>query len=311
MIYINLKKIEPKHFPDGTQMLLDLKVYPYENNKVGTDIYWKYENDEECMRLYFIVKHIKEHDPHARLILTMPYFPNARMDRVKSAKEVFTLKYFCEFINSLGFDSVRLLDPHSYVGPALLDRVEVMDDAVDDILERAIDRAFEDVEDYKDMLVYFPDAGAMKRYGENKVFKKIDKIYGQKKRNWETGKIEGLDIMNKDGQNLTIGIGMDFETGGIDGHCVSTVKTFMPFEGKTILMVDDIISYGGTMYYSAVKLKELGAKEIFAYATHTENSVLDKENGKLIKCLEDGTVTKLFTTDSIYSGKHPSIEIIG
>lgn len=311
MIAINLKKVEPLHFPDGTQMLLDLKVYPYETNRVGTDIYWQYENDEECMRLYYIVKHIREHDPECRLHLTMPYLPNARMDRTKSAKEVFTLKYFCEFINSLGFVNVRILDPHSDVGVALLNHVEVFKDRLEKLLERAVDEAFEDVDDWKDTLVFFPDAGAMKRYKDIRAFKRVEMIYGQKQRDWETGKILGLDIMNRNGQNLTVGVGVDCETAGLDGQCVTSVKTFLPFSGKTILMVDDIISYGGTMYHSALKLKELGAKQIFAYASHTENSVLDEENGTFRKCLDDGTVTKLFTTDSIYSGKHPAIEVIG
>jgi len=311
MIAINLVKVEPKHFPDGTQMLMDVKVYPYENVRVGTDIYWKYENDEECMRLYYIVKHIKEHDPDCHLYLTMPYLPNARMDRTKSSKEVFTLKYFCEFINSLGFRNVRILDPHSDVGVALIDHVEVFKDRLEKLFEYAVDRAFEDVDEYSQMLVYFPDAGAMKRYKDIKAFKKIEMIYGQKQRDWDTGKIKGLDIMNQNGQNLTVSVGIDIETSGLDGVCASTCATFLPLSGKTVLMVDDIISYGGTMYHSALKLKELGAKEIFAYASHVENSVLDKENGTFIKCLEDGTVTKLFTSDSIYSGNHPSIEVIG
>ena len=41
-------------------------------------------------------------------------------------------------------------------------------------------------------------------------------------------------------------------------------------------MIDDIISYGGTMYYSAKKLKELGVGKIYAYATHVENSLIFK-----------------------------------
>ena len=64
------------------------------------------------------------------------------------------------------------------------------------------------------------------------------------------------------------------------------------------------------MYYSALKLKELGAKDIYAYATHTELSVLDENKGTLIKLLNDGTVKKLFTTDSIYNGNHKKIEVV-
>jgi ribose-phosphate pyrophosphokinase len=72
-------------------------------------------------------------------------------------------------------------------------------------------------------------------------------------------------------------------------------------------MVDDIISYGGTLAYSADSLKKLGASAIYAYASHTENSVLDEENGTLLKRLNDGTVDEVFTTSSIYTGNHPKI----
>lgn len=308
MIYINLNKVEPKHFPDGSQMLLDLKVFVL--NDWAVDIYWEYENDEECMTLLYIVNHVREHVPHAKIVLSMPYIPNARMDRVKSPKEVFTLKWFCKFLNDLKFDTVTVLDPHSDVSTALLDRVEVRSEWLNKLLEYAINSASEDCED-DDFYVFFPDAGAMKRYKDFKAFKRINMIYGQKVRDWNTGNILGLDIMDGNGRNLTVGAGVDCETAGLDGSCVTSVKTFLPFSGKTVLMVDDIISYGGTMYHSALKLKELGAKEIYAYATHTENSLLDEEKGTFRKCLDDGTVKKLFTTSSIFHGKHAAIDIIG
>ena len=134
-------------------------------------------------------------------------------------------------------------------------------------------------------------------YKDMKAFRRVDMIYGQKQRNWETGDILGLDIMDKNG--------------GVINPVVNPIWQENPFKGKTILMVDDIISYGGTLYHSAMKLKELGAENIYAYATHTENSVLDDEKGTFKKCLDDGTVKILFTTSSIFHGKHPSIKIIG
>lgn len=312
MLYVNLKPLEPSHFPDGTQMLLDFKVYTSQlrNQGVCTEIFWRYENDEECMTLYYLVNHIREHDPEAQIVLTMHYLPNARMDRTKNIKEVFTLKYFCKFINSLGFLRVRILDPHSDVGVALLDRVEVMKDSLEMYLDYAINKASEDCED-EDFLVYFPDAGAMKRYRDLRPFKRIKMVYGQKVRNWETGKIEGLEIMDQDGHALTGQILVDLETTGLNGEEYPNTTVVKALEGKTVLMVDDIISYGGTLYFSAKKLKELGAEHIFAYATHTENSVLDPEKGTFLKCLEDGTVDMLFTTGSIYDGKHPKIDKLG
>ena len=80
--------------------------------------------------------------------------------------------------------------------------------------------------------------------------------------------------------------------------------------GKTILMIDDIIAYGGTMFYGAHKLKEIGVGKIYAYATHTELSILDEKEGKLKKALEVGVVEQLFTTDSIFTGKHDKITVM-
>jgi chromosomal replication initiator protein len=97
----------------------------------------------------------------------------------------------------------------------------------------------------------------------------------------------------------------------IDAIRTNTTQKFRDkYRNIDILMIDDIISYGGSLYHSANKLKELGVGKIYAYATHTENSVLDREKGTLIKSLENGTVEKLFTTNSLYSGKHEKIEVV-
>ena len=59
-----------------------------------------------------------------------------------------------------------------------------------------------------------------------------------------------------------------------------------------------------------LELKKAGAEKIYAYATHTENSVLDREKGTLRKALEDGTVENVFTTNSLYTGKHEKIVVM-
>ena len=81
-------------------------------------------------------------------------------------------------------------------------------------------------------------------------------------------------------------------------------------ENCDVLMVDDIISYGGTLAYSADKLKEMGAIHISAYATHVENSVLDEEKGTLLKRYKDNIIDTVYTTNSIYHGNHPMVEVI-
>lgn len=139
----------------------------------------------------------------------------------------------------------------------------------------------------RNVAVYFPDAGAMKRYKDLPLLKNKTMFYGEKVRDWKTGVITGLCIYDKVGTKV-VEISNDLN----------------------ILMIDDIISYGGTMAYSADKLKELGANKIFAYATHVENSILNEEKGTLLKRLKDGTVEKVFTTNSLFNEKSEYIEIV-
>ena len=283
MIWINGKEVEVNHYPDNTQLLkIDInKLYFYEESAT---IRWRYENDEECMTLWYIVNHIKSHkNINFPINLSLMYIPNARMDRVKKDDEVFTLKYFAQFINSMNFNCVYVIDPHSYVSEALFDRIYKKNLSFDYIW-----RWFEEKDniDLENVMLYFPDDGAYKRYKD--IFTGDNILYGKKNRDWDTGKILGLNVHDKNGNE-------------VPNYSI---------ENKTILMIDDIISYGGTLAYSTDKLHELGAAHIYAYGTHTENSVLDEEKGTLIKRLENGIVDRLFTTDSLYTGNHPKITVI-
>lgn len=275
MLYVNFEPVEVKHFPAGEQSILNFNYpKPISGNKVFID--WYYENDEELVTLIYITNHIRSLYPDALIQLDMPYIPHARMDRVKSDKEVFTLKYFAQIINSLNFCQVFTADAHSNVSEALIDRIVNVDPS------EIINKILKDLG--PTLVVYFPDAGAYKRYSGLECFKNVKIVYGEKIRNWETHRIEGLNVV----------------TNGVD------------LKDKYVIMVDDIISYGGTFYHSANKLKELGVKGIYAYATHVENEMLNEERGTFIKSLKDGTVTKLFTTNSIFKEENESeyIEII-
>ncbi len=263
-----VKKVVPTVFPDTTKLL---KV----DSEIAGDytIVWLYDNDEELFQVIAITKHLQ-----AKCLgvnLRMPYIPNARMDRCKSANEVFTLKYFAQVINWLGFKNVYVANPHSTVSEALFERLTVDFDCVTEDVSNILNGI--DATRFSADVIYFPDEGACKRYGEVLPFN-VPKMFGIKKRDWKTGKIMGLDVI-----------------GDVD------------LNGKKVLMVDDICAYGGTFYFSALKLKELGASEVSCYVTHLENSVLDPEKGKLIK---GDRIKKIYATNSIFRGENDKIEII-
>lgn len=275
MIKVNGEVVKINKFPDGTPRI-NLYVDNIEEDEYDGSpclwIDWFYQNDDEMFYLMLVKKHLERYFTNVNYYLYMPYVPNARMDRVKNDDEVFTLKYFCDFINSLDFTGVYVLDAHSDVSVALLNNC--VNDNPKDYIKDAIGQIQNDV------VLYFPDAGAAKRYSD--LFPELMYCYGEKKRDWMSGKILGLEIRDN----------------GID------------LTGKTVLMIDDIIAYGGSLFYSANALKEAGVDKIYAYATHTENSILDREKGTLIKSLENNTVERLFTTNSLFSGDHDKITIL-
>lgn len=254
MIKIGDCVIDIGSFPDGTILM---KHGPGLNH--GLPIIWHYENDREFLALIYLVKHLNSMG-YDYLDLHMPYIPNARMDRVKNKEDVFTLKYFAEILNSLNFDTVTVLDPHSSVSEALINNLRVISPE-GNILRTIMKLSANGI---KDLLMFYPDEGCVKRVS-NLI--NCPYAFGIKKRNWETGKIEGLDV-----------------AGAVD-----------QINGKDILIVDDICSRGGTFLHSAKKLKELGANDIYLYVSHCENTILE---GDLLK---GDLIKKVFTTDSIFT----------
>ena len=274
MIKINNNEFKIEHFPDNSQCLLNFTV-PKDIDRYK--ISWQYESDSELVTLIYIVNHIHtKRGNNIPIDLILPYIPNARMDRVKHDNEVFTLKYFAKIINSLNFDHVFVLDAHSDVSLALIANVITI--PINDCISNVIDK-FNNV-NVSDFIIYFPDAGAFKRYKDIECIKHYNKIYGQKVRDWNTGQILGLEIVDNNGEKLKSNY----------------------LNNKVILMIDDIISYGGTLHFSAHELNKLGAKEIYAYATHIEpNSLWNEVSGTLGKDIKDNFVKGVFTTNSIYN----------
>lgn len=258
MIKLNGKQVNIGHFPDGTLLMKELVP----EGKKQTTITWLYENNEEVLALYFLTKHLQAKGV-ADIELKLPYIPNARQDRVKKEEDVFTLKYFTQIINSLGFSKVTVLDPHSYVSEALIEKVDIQTPKkyVEKVLEQLKEKSTENI------LMFYPDEGAMKRYSS--MFD-CPYAFGIKKRDWATGEIQGLEVS---GQKELV-------------------------EGSIILIVDDICSKGGTFYHSAKALKELGAGKIYLYISHCENTIFEGEILKDNLIERVFTTNSIFTKES-------------
>ncbi|MGL5718951.1 MAG: phosphoribosyltransferase family protein [Paraclostridium sp.] len=234
MIKLNGVKVDRKYFGDGT---LHLDLPKIINITDVVIVEWHYEKDEEMM-IWFIAHHLADLGYKCQLI--MPYIPHARMDRVKETHQVFTLKWFTKFINSLNFISVEVLDPHSDVSLALIDHVISDNRRLVNFHGKVFDMVEPDI-------VVFPDLGATKRYPWLTDTGLAEVTYAEKTRDFNTGKIQDLILHDP-----------------------------IPMNAK-VLVVDDICSYGGTLVRTTKALMEAGAEHVDICVTHLEDAVLHGE----------------------------------
>lgn len=269
MLKVNNVPVLIAHYPDGT---LSTKISPAVDQAIHSCqwiiIDWRFESNEELVMLQFLVKHL--YDRKFRdICLTMPYVPCARHDRAPNEEDILYLKYFADIINSLPLRGIRILDPHSSVTQNLFHNLNI------EKPDRMIEKVFKSItaEEKIYPILFFPDEGAMKRYGN---ICKQPYCFGIKQRDWHTGTINGLQIQ---------------------GARAS-------FNGEPILMIDDICSKGTTFYKSAELLKKRGAGNVYLWVTHCENTI---HQGHL---LDTDYVKRIYTTDSLKRESHNKIEVI-
>lgn len=252
MIQLNGVELAFRTFPNG-ETLVDgesISAIIQDLNAIS----FKYENDSDLIKLMFVKSVLDDRDKPASLLIY--YMPYSRMDRVEGAS-VFTLKYAANLINSLQFKDVTVIEPHSDVTLALLNRSKAKYPTVELLEQVAAEVGFDRDTDY----LFFPDAGAQKRYSKVKGYKQL---VGFKSRDFQTGEIQSLDI-------------------------VGTVPA-VPFK---VIIVDDLCSYGGTFIRSAEKLREIGASPVYLLVGHCEKSI---HQGKI---LTTDLIDKVFTTNTI------------
>jgi ribose-phosphate pyrophosphokinase len=251
MVEINGVYIGTENYPNKETIFRSIE----KNSTEEININFKYENDSDITGLIITKKYIDDIAPDAEVNLTMKYIPYSRMDRYIEGY-MFTLKYFAQIINDLNFNNIFVLDPHSSVSTAVINKVREIP------IQPYIDRIIRDNNiDY----VFYPDNGAYKKYPEKiKLPESIEYFYGNKKRNLKTGYIEKYELVNAP-----------------------------ELRDKNVLIIDDLCSKGMTFFLSGKEIKNRGAKNVYLYVSHLEESI---KQGKL---LNTDIIEKIYTSDSM------------
>lgn len=217
----------------------------------SNEIEISFENNCDITNMLMAERYIRDKQPEAKLILKMLYIPYERSDReIPEGNQLFSLKYFAELVNKAKFDEVIVLDPHSIVS------VNQLEDDEKELLERinkekAVkmlrERVNKVIDDFKPDLIMYPDKGAYSKYPEILQLNNFKEFYGSKKR----------DLANK-------GLITQYEVRGVNTIDLS---------GKRVLIIDDLVSMGGTAYLAAKELKLLGVSAVALYVSHCENGI--------------------------------------
>ncbi|MCL2756362.1 MAG: hypothetical protein FWE45_04930 [Firmicutes bacterium] len=271
----NIKNI-PQGFEEqiSSVPLID-QVQVTQNAPNHSQIDFKYTNDADLVSLFGIKRQMDELGLGADLVIH--YMPYSRMDREIGGKDgepgdLFTLKYMTDFIASLEFDKVTVVEPHSQK-------------TVDLFKENGVN--IEDVYPTKEWITQFVEEG---RLGEN------DHIVFPDKGAWE--RYSDLDLPNVIALSKT----RDPQTGQITNMFIDHGQVN---EGSNAIIVDDLCSKGGTFAWAGKIMKDAGVNQVDLMVAHTEDSIL---RGKLLE--QDSPITNVYTSRSIFTGDHPNIKIL-
>ena len=192
-----------------------------------------------------------------RITAVIPYFGYARQDRrVRSARVPITAKVVADMITAVGIDRVVTVD-------LLADQIQgFFDIPVDNVYGTPLFVADIERQKHDDLMVVSPDVGGVVRARAlAKQLNDADLAIIDKRR----PKANESQVM----------------------HIIGEV------EGRTCVLVDDIVDTAGTLCKAAQALKDHGAAKVIAYCTHPVLS------GPAIDNISNSAMDQLVVTDTI------------
>lgn len=186
--------------------------------------------NENLMELVIMVDALKRASA-ARISAVIPYFGYARQDRrPRSARVPISAKLVANMLTSAGVDRLLTVDLHA-------DQIQgFFDIPVDNVYATPVLLREIQTQRYEDLVVVSPDIGGVVRARAMAKALNCDLAIIDKRR----PKANVAEVMNIIGE----------------------------IEGKTCLIVDDMIDTANTLCKAAQALKQKGAARVVAYATH-------------------------------------------
>ncbi|MBX9849388.1 MAG: ribose-phosphate diphosphokinase [Rhodocyclaceae bacterium] len=211
--------------------------------------------NDSLMELMVLVDALKRASA-GRITAAIPYFGYARQDRrPRSARVAITAKVVANMLQSVGVDRVLTVDLHA-------DQIQgFFDIPVDNVYATPILLGDIWKQRYDNLLVVSPDVGGVVR--ARALAKRLE---------------SDLAIIDKRRPKANVS-----EVMNIIGDV----------EGRTCVIMDDMVDTAGTLCKAAQALKDHGASKVLAYCTHPVLS------GSAIERIKESSLDELVVTDTI------------
>ena len=210
--------------------------------------------NEHLMELLIMIDALKR--ASAKTInIVIPYYGYARQDRKARAREPITAKLVANLIETAGSTRVITLDLHA---PQIQGFFDI---PIDHLMGVPILGEYFLGKDLEDIVIVSPDHG-----GVTRARKLADKLKAP------------IAIIDKRRPRPNV---------------VEVMNIVGNIEGKTAILIDDIIDTAGTITLAANALVENGAKEVYACCTHPVLS------GPAIDRIQSSKIKELVVTNSI------------
>jgi ribose-phosphate pyrophosphokinase len=210
--------------------------------------------NENLMELLVMLDAFKRSSA-SRLTAVVPYYGYARQDRKDKPRVPISAKLVADLLSAAGTDRILTMDLHAAQIQAFFDV------PVDHLFAAPVIMDYVSRLKLPDLTVVSPDAGGVER--ARAYAKRLD---------------AALAIVDKRRDQPNVA-----EVHNVIGDV----------EGRTALIVDDIVDTGGTLTKVAEAIKEAGAREVLASCSH---GVL---SGNAIERIAMSSLSKLLITDSI------------
>ncbi len=261
-----LGKSSVTHFSDG-----EIQINIEESIR-GCDVFIVQSTsqpvNENLMELLIMIDAVKR--ASARTVnVVIPYYGYARQDRKARSREPITAKLVANLLETAGATRVVVLDLHA---PQIQGFFDILIDhlvAVPLLSDHFLNDANIDLEN---AIIVSPDHG-----GVTRARKMADRLKAP------------IAIIDKRRPRPNVAEVMDI---------VGNV------EGKTAIIIDDIIDTAGTISIAASALIESGAKEVYACCTHPVLS------GPAVQRIQDSVIKELVVTNSIALADEKKIDKI-